>query len=87
MVIVEIPLLKDVLGERWPWVVVDAPDEIRIARTMERGMSESEVRAVMGSQPTRGEWLAAAEWVVDNSGDEEHLGEQCRLVWEAITAA
>ena len=50
-------------------MVVDAPDEVRLARLEARGMSREEAVRRMGAQPTRDEWLARAELVVDNGGD------------------
>ena len=76
---VELPVLRDLPGRGWPWIVVDAPDDLRIARTVARGaMSAAEVRRVIDRQAGRGEWLAAASWVVDNSGDPGSLLGQCR---------
>jgi dephospho-CoA kinase len=50
-------------------LVVDAPDEQRIARVRARSrLSEAEVRAIMDSQASRAERLAAADDVIDNSG-------------------
>lgn len=86
VVIVEIPLLRDIAGHGWPWIVVDAPRETRVGRAAGRGfLSEDEVRRVMESQPLRDEWLAAATWVIDNSGDLGHLERECARVWQRIT--
>lgn len=86
VVMVELPVLRDIAGLDWEWIVVDAPDELRMRRTVARGggMSAEEVGQVMLRQPTRGEWLAAAAWVIDNSGDEAQLAEECRRVWAEI---
>jgi dephospho-CoA kinase len=82
---VEFPVLRDVLDTAWPWIVVDAPETVRVHRAAARGFfSEDEVREVIARQPSRGEWLAAAAWVVDNSGDQEHLERECRRVWDKI---
>jgi len=66
LVAVEIPLAKDLIGERWPRVVVDAPPAVRWARLRSRGMSEDDVEARMAAQPTREEWLALADYVIEN---------------------
>jgi dephospho-CoA kinase len=68
---VEMPLLGVDLG--WPRLVVDARDEVRLRRAMNRGMSEAEVRERMGAQPARARWLAGADLVVPNHGDLEAL--------------
>jgi dephospho-CoA kinase len=68
---VEMPLLDPDLG--WPRIVVDARDEVRLRRAMQRGMSEMEVRERMAAQPARARWLAGAALVVPNHGDLEAL--------------
>ena len=50
-------------------IVVDADDEIRVRRAMQQGMDEADVGRRMASQPSRAEWLAAADLVVPNHGD------------------
>ncbi|MDB5815178.1 MAG: dephospho-CoA kinase [Rhodocyclales bacterium] len=58
-------------------VVVDAPDEIRLARVMKRSdLSESQVRAIMASQASRVQRCAAAQEVIDNIGDFDSLRAQ-----------
>ena len=50
--------------------VVDCPVELQIARVMARnGLSEAQVRAIMSTQATREDRLAAANDVIDNSSD------------------
>ncbi|MBI5157297.1 MAG: dephospho-CoA kinase [Acidimicrobiia bacterium] len=85
VVLIEVPVLRDLAEAGWEWIVVDAPDEVRIERAVARGgITVAEVRHVMDRQPGRGEWLEAATWVIDNSGDDEDLAEQCRRVWAEI---
>lgn len=81
VIVVEMPLPMDLLGPGWRWVVVDATDEARLARLEARGMSREEAVRRMGAQPTRDEWLARAELVVDNGGDLAHLEAECRWAW------
>jgi dephospho-CoA kinase len=81
VVVVEIPLPIELLGSGWRWVVVDAPDRVRLARLEARGMGRDEALRRMGAQSTRGEWLARAELVVDNGGDLAHLETECRWAW------
>ncbi|MEK7252710.1 MAG: dephospho-CoA kinase [Actinomycetota bacterium] len=87
-VLVEVPVLHDLAGREWPWIVVDAPEATRIERAVARGSGTTAayVRMVMDRQPSRGEWLAAARWVVDNSGDDDALALQCRRIWDKITS-
>jgi dephospho-CoA kinase len=68
---VEMPLLDADLG--WPRMVVDARDEVRLRRAMNRGMSEAEVRERMAAQPSRSRWLAGAALVVPNHGSRDEL--------------
>jgi len=81
VIVVEMPRPMALLGPGWRWVVVDAPDEVRLARLEARGMSREEAVRRMGAQPTRDEWLARAELVVDNGGDLAHLEAECRWAW------
>jgi dephospho-CoA kinase len=68
-------------------VVVDAPDDVRAARLRGRGLAEADIEGRWRSQPTRSEWLGAADYVVDNSGDIAALEEECRFVWEWMARA
>lgn len=50
--------------------VVDCPTDMQIARVIARnGLPEEQVRAIMRSQASREQRLAAADDVIDNSGD------------------
>lgn len=84
VVIVETPVAR-VVGEGWPRIVVDAREEIRLERLRDRGIGEDDIRARMARQPTRGEWLAMADYVIDNSGTLAELRAECQLVWGRIT--
>ena len=64
-------------------LVVDAPEEQRIGRVRARSrLSEDEVRAIMRSQASRAERLAAADDVIDNSGTLEALRRQVAALHE-----
>jgi len=71
--VVEIPVLGHGLGEDWGLMVVDCSDEVRLRRALERGMDEADARARMASQPSRTQWLAAADLVVPNHGSLDDL--------------
>ena len=88
-VVVEMPILRDWFDEGWRRVVVDAPDELRVARALERAgdMTESDVREIMARQPTRAEWLLAADFVLDNSGTPRELERACERLWERVHSA
>jgi len=84
VVMVEMPLPVDLLGPGWRWVVVDAPDPLRLDRLVARGLGREEAQRRMAVQPSREEWLARAHVVVDNSGDWALLEDECRRAWEVI---
>jgi dephospho-CoA kinase len=67
-------------------VVVDAPDDDRRARLRKRGMlDDGQIAARMDAQPSRRDWLALADVVVDNSGDEQALRAQVIRLWRLLT--
>jgi dephospho-CoA kinase len=58
-------------------LVVDAPEETQVARVRARSqLSESEIQAILRSQASRAERLAAADDVIDNSGTLDALRKQ-----------
>jgi dephospho-CoA kinase len=57
-------------------LVVDSTEEAQLARVRERGLTEDAVRAIMKSQVSRAERLAAADDVIDNAGTLEALRKQ-----------
>lgn len=79
-VIVMIPLLVEsgVARSRCDRVlVVDCPEEEQVRRVMSRsGLTAAEVRAIMATQATRAERLAAADDVLDNGGDPSDIPRQ-----------
>lgn len=85
VVLVEVPLITDFFGPEWKRIVVDAPTEVRVQRLLDRGMAQDDIEARMAAQPTRAEWLAVADLVVDNRKDLTALEQECRAVWGRIT--
>lgn len=79
-VIFDIPLLVEsgTWRERLRRVlVVDCPEDMQLARVIARnGLPEEQVRAIMAAQVPRQVRLAAADDVVDNSGDLATLAPQ-----------
>ncbi|HZT63214.1 MAG TPA: dephospho-CoA kinase [Burkholderiales bacterium] len=64
-------------------LVVDCPEDRQVERVMRRsGLSEAEVRAILGSQATREQRLAAADDVIDNSGAPAALESQVSRLHE-----
>jgi dephospho-CoA kinase len=58
-------------------LVVDAPEEIRVARVQARsGLAPDEVRAIIRTQATGAARLDAADDVIDNAGERDALRKQ-----------
>lgn len=69
-------------------VVVDVPEQVQLERlTAQRGMPAEQARARMAAQASRGDRLAIADLVVDNSGTLADLDARVGELWAAITAA
>ena len=49
-------------------LVVDSPENLQIERVRSRGLSDSDIRAIIAAQVPREQRLAAADDVIDNSG-------------------
>jgi dephospho-CoA kinase len=52
-------------------LVIDCPVAIQVERVKSRGLPESQIRAIIGSQASRQARLAAADDVIENSGTLE----------------
>jgi dephospho-CoA kinase len=72
-VVVEIPLLVQPFSGTWRRIVVDTTDDLRLEWAVARGMDEEQVLQRMASQPSRQQWLAAADLVIPNNGSIEDL--------------
>jgi dephospho-CoA kinase len=57
-------------------LVVDAPEALQLERVRCRGLPDKEIRAIIASQASRAERLAAADDVIDNSGTLDALRHQ-----------
>jgi dephospho-CoA kinase len=58
-------------------LVVDAPEEVRVARVQARsGLAADEVRAIIRTQAASAARLAAADDVIDNGGERDALRKQ-----------
>lgn len=88
LIVYDVPLLvENGLTEGWDAVVVvDAPEEVRIARLGDRGLSEEEARLRIAAQATRDQRLAAADLVVDNAGTPEELAAEVDRLWTRLTS-
>ena len=66
-------------------VVVEAPEEVRLPRLLERGLSEEQARARMASQATDTQRRALADFVIVNDGTPEELADAVDRVWAELT--
>lgn len=88
VVILDIPLLTENPREGLQGrVVVDVPVETQVDRLVShRGFSEDDARARIARQATRDERLAAADFVIDNSGTPADLEPQIDRLWAWLTS-
>ena len=90
VVVHDIPLLAET-GQAAAFdavVVVDVPTEVQVERmTTLRGMSEADARARIAAQATRGDRLAVATYVIENSGTIEDLRQRVAEVFEKLSLA
>jgi dephospho-CoA kinase len=64
-------------------LVVDCPEDLQVERVRARsGLAEDEVRAIMRTQVSRAERLAAADDVIDNRGSRDALRKQVAALHE-----
>lgn len=86
IVVQDIPLLVE--GGLVPLfdhvVVVNATDEDRLARLAARGMTPEQAKARMAAQAPRAERDAAADTVIDNSGDLAELAGAVQALWHEL---
>jgi dephospho-CoA kinase len=84
VVVHDVPLLvENGMGPAFALVVVvDAPEDVRVARLGEtRGMSEDDARARIRAQATESDRRAAADVWIDNVGEVSQVREQVRTLW------
>ncbi len=89
VVVLDHPLLVESgQAEHLPAViVVTAPEEVRVARLVERGLRADDARARIRSQASDEQRRAAATHVVDNSGDLASLRAQVDTLWAELRRA
>jgi dephospho-CoA kinase len=83
VVVNDVPLLVET-GQAASYdvvLVVQADPEIRVARLVQRGLSEDDARARIASQATDEQRRAVADVVLDNSGTPEELAGQVDRFW------
>jgi dephospho-CoA kinase len=97
IVITDIPLLVRADGEQNPReeykrllgiIVVDCDPETAVQRLVEgRGFDEADARARLANQASRQDRLAAADHIIDNSGELAALEPQLDRCWEWMNEA
>jgi len=95
LLVSDIPLLFEVLDPSAfdAVVLVDAPEPVRLARLLGRGLSEAEARRmIMAQLPSgvkrawRGGHPPKGPFVIDNDRGRDELVARSRAVWEALRA-
>jgi dephospho-CoA kinase len=90
VVVLVVPLLAEapVFAEVADIVLsIEAPEEARIARAVERGMSEQDARARLACQASDEERSELADRVIVNDGDVGHFRGELERFWEEVVAA
>jgi len=79
----DIPLLVETgqAGRYELVLVVQADLDTRVARLVQRGMTEDDARARIAAQATDEQRAAVADVVLDNSGTREELASQVDRFW------
>jgi dephospho-CoA kinase len=89
LVCYEVPLLVEsgLADKLRPVVVVAAPEDVQVRRTMERdGLDEDAARARVRSQAPLAEKLKVADFVIENDGTKEDLLRRTDEVAAAVRA-
>ena len=87
VVIEVIPLLVETgLDSGFDHVItVDTPTETQVRRLMRRSnLTMDQARTRVRIQATREDRVAAADWVIDNSGDEASTVRQVEALWSTL---
>lgn len=67
-------------------LVVDVPEELQVARAVTRGLSREQAEARLRSQTSRQARRGAANWIVENSGDEAALRQRVTALYPELVA-
>lgn len=62
-------------------IIVDAPESVRVARLIERGLTETDARARIAAQATEPQRREAADVWLDNSGEVDDLLARIDRLW------
>ena len=89
IIVSDIPLLFEVMDPAGfdAVVLVDAPEATRMERLLrERGIGESEARALLTLQLPAGPKRAESDFVIDNDGSREALRDRSWSVWRKLVS-
>lgn len=67
-------------------LVVDIPEDLQIARAISRGLPREQAEARLHAQTTRAARCAAANWIIDNRGDEANLRAQVEELYPSLVS-
>ena len=67
-------------------LVVDIPEDLQIARAISRGLPREQAEARLHAQTTRSARCAAANWIIDNRGDEANLRTQVEELYPSLVS-
>jgi dephospho-CoA kinase len=87
LVVSDIPLLFEAAdpGGFDVVVLVDAPEEVRLARLIEhRGLDVDEARRMIAAQMPSRDKRARSDYVIENDGDPAGLERAARVVWRGL---
>jgi len=65
-------------------IVVEAPLDVRLDRLEERGVPRDDARRRIELQASDEDRRQVATWIVDNSGDLDHLHRQVDAIWSEL---
>jgi len=65
-------------------IVVEAPLDVRLDRLEERGVLRDDARRRIELQASDEDRRQVATWIVDNSGDLDHLHRQVDAIWSEL---
>lgn len=86
VVVNDIPILRtQAAAAQFDTVVVVVADEpVRVARLIDRGLTEADARARIAAQIPDAERVTLADSVIHNNGDEENLRDQVVRLWQEL---
>ena len=84
-VVIDVPLLVEAARSGYDLVVVvEAPEDVRLARLVGRGVAADDARRRMSVQASDEERRKVADFVLDNSGSEADLEAQVEALWAEV---